>query len=577
MCEALALVHSTDFPLQRWVSGEPRTSGHVVLAGNASAHAAALQCWLRLHELQHLTSPTAGWRELSCAVNVGGCPSLVDDVGAVLRERQGLWTLVLIREAQLAPAAAVGTLATRFFQQAKCTHATAAHDTRLDVDCRLVLFALSTSWGAEALAQPDKRSGPRHRLLSSAKGEAAPWLSAAQRAQPRLLPHLLRSAVAVVLGEEPTERFGARMREQLESRHGRQQQQSAQPAQQHVGVDDGSAASTWPDLTTWPDLSVFDRIAGQQSVVSEVVQRLRGIASGADGGQDAHVFFFYGFPGTGKTMLAELVALAQHGRTSPPAFQRFSMQNYKTDEDMWKLVSPPCGVKGEGAFAALFAGRVGCTGGGGAGAGAGAGGAGGAGAGGGGAGAGGDGGDASWSSWALSTATAADPCARPAPVVLFDEIEEARADFMTSALVNAIDHRGFVEFSRKTAEGACVSEHARTAGASIILMSPRPGMHMLTTTLSLPHRCLHHPHVQLLHGRVGRRRRASTTRRHQRAHGTVQGDSGGHGHHDLRRAHPVRRAEGHAEPVCRGQDARSHAGQPVPILAAHRPADGRRV
>ena len=101
-------MHSTDFPLQRWVRGEPRTSGHVVLAGNASAHAAALQCWLRLHELQHLTSPTAGWRELSCAVNVGGCPSLVDDVGAVLRERQGLWTLVLIREAQLAPAAAVG-------------------------------------------------------------------------------------------------------------------------------------------------------------------------------------------------------------------------------------------------------------------------------------------------------------------------------------------------------------------------------------------------------------------------------------------------------------------------------------
>ena len=514
MCDANRLVHSTDFPLQRWVSGEPTTSGHVVLAGNASAHAAALRCWLRLHELQHLTSPTAGWRELSCAVNVGGCPSLVDDVSAVLRERQGLWTLVLIREAQLAPAAAVGT------------HATAAHDTRLDVDCRLVLFALSTSWGAEALAQPDKRSGPRHRLLSSAKGEAAPWLSAAQRAQPRLLPHLLRSAVAVVLGEEPTERFGARMREQLESRHGRQHQpaQQVRPAQQHVGGDDGSAASAWPDL------SVFDRIAGQQSVVSEVVQRLRGIASGADGGQDAHVFFFYGFPGTGKTMLAELVALAQHGRTSPPAFQRFSMQNYKTDEDMWKLVSPPCGVKGEGAFAALFAGRVGCAGGGGAG--------GDLGAGGGGAGAGGGGGDASWSSWALSTATDvptdADPCARPAPVVLFDEIEEARADFMTSALVNAIDHRGFVEFSRKTAEGACVSEHARTAGAFIILTSPRPpGMHVLTTTLSLPHRCVHHPHVQLLHGRVGRRRRARTTRRHQRANGSIQGDPGGNGRHDL--------------------------------------------
>ena len=38
---------------------------------------------------------------------------------------------------------------------------------------------------------------------------------------------------------------------------------------------------------------------------------------------------------------------------------------------------------------------------------------------------------------------------------------QARADFMTSALVNAIDHRGFVEFSRKTADGACATEQAR--------------------------------------------------------------------------------------------------------------------
>lgn len=121
--------------------------------------------------------------------------------------------------------------------------------------------------------------------------------------------------------------------------------------------------------------------------------------------------------GTGKTLLAELVALAQHGIATPPHYQRFSMQNYKTDEDMWKLVSPPCGVKGEGAFAALFASRAHC-----------------AGAGARRASAGGDAGD--------------EACARAAPVVLFDEIEEARADFMTSALVNAIDHKGFVEFSR---------------------------------------------------------------------------------------------------------------------------------
>ena len=113
-------------------------------------------------------------------------------------------------------------------------------------------------------------------------------------------------------------------------------------------------------------------------------------------------------------------------------------QNYKTDEDMWKLVSPPCGVKGEGAFAALFAGRAGCErslkGGSGGGSGAACGGG-------------------------------------AAPVVLFDEIEEARADFMTSALVNAIDHRGFVEYTRKLPDGRCETEQPPTAGSFIILTS----------------------------------------------------------------------------------------------------------
>ena len=82
--------------------------------------------------------------------------------------------------------------------------------------------------------------------------------------------------------------------------------------------------------------------------------------TGADGGEDAHTFFFYGFPGTGKTYIAELVSRAIHGDSASEHFARFSMQNYKTDEDMWKLVSPPCGVKGEGAFAALFASRARC-------------------------------------------------------------------------------------------------------------------------------------------------------------------------------------------------------------------------
>ena len=42
---------------------------------------------------------------------------------------------------------------------------------------------------------------------------------------------------------------------------------------------------------------------------------------------------------------------------------------------------------------------------------------------------------------------------------------------MTSALVNAIDHKGFVEFSRKLQDGQCATEQARTAGSFIILTS----------------------------------------------------------------------------------------------------------
>ena len=50
---------------------------------------------------------------------------------------------------------------------------------------------------------------------------------------------------------------------------------------------------------------------------------------------------------------------AKHGgkQLRPPHYAKFAMQNYKTEEDIWKLVSPPCGIKGEGAFAQLFAGR----------------------------------------------------------------------------------------------------------------------------------------------------------------------------------------------------------------------------
>ena len=86
-------------PLLRWLRNpETKTSGYVLLAGNASAHAQALECELRStarSELLHVADPTA-WHHLSCA---DGCPSLADDVARLMRERTGRWSVVLVQAA----------------------------------------------------------------------------------------------------------------------------------------------------------------------------------------------------------------------------------------------------------------------------------------------------------------------------------------------------------------------------------------------------------------------------------------------------------------------------------------------
>ena len=324
ICEPLTASSTAGdtFPLSRWLrlteaSAEPVASGYVVLAGNASAHAATLACALREvaasgSEARHLLDQSA-WHELSCA---GECPSLLDDVASAVEARSGRWSVVLVRAAERMPRSQLGVLATRFFHAARCLHATA--QTRIDADCRRILFVLSTSWGADALAQPDVRDRPRHRLLSSALVEAAPWLSALTQVSAR---QRLRSAFSVVLGDAPAERFGALKRRADAERDARRL------ARAGAGGDGGGGGGgVAAPAHALPDLSVFERVSGQGAVVSEVRARLAGIASGADGGEDAHTFFFYGFPGTGKTLLAELIALAQHGTTAPPSYQRFSMQ-----------------------------------------------------------------------------------------------------------------------------------------------------------------------------------------------------------------------------------------------------------
>ena len=220
-CEPLGL--SADAPVARWLAqatrtsaAAPQTSGYVVLAGNASAHAATLSCQfhhLGGSEVRHLGDEVA-WLRLSCT---DGCPSLLEDVAQALLERAGLWSVLFVQDAERAPAEQLNGLVARFWQQARCVHATAR--TRVDVDCRRVLFALSTSWGAEQLAQPEARTRPRERLQSAALLAAAPLLSGgsvAQRVRQRL-----RGAVAVVLGEEGGDYFSALMARQDEERRRR--------------------------------------------------------------------------------------------------------------------------------------------------------------------------------------------------------------------------------------------------------------------------------------------------------------------------------------------------------------------
>lgn len=117
----------------------------------------------------------------------------------------------------------------------------------------------------------------------------------------------------------------------------------------------GSGTDYVGDDTVGPDTSALARLVGQEAVVEEVRGRLDAISAGAHSGEDAHVCLFYGFRGTGKTYLAELIAHAVHGSTALPHHKKIAVQNDKTDEDMWTLVSPPCGLKGkEGSLQQLF-------------------------------------------------------------------------------------------------------------------------------------------------------------------------------------------------------------------------------
>ncbi len=456
---------STPLPLQRWLAharntAEPPTAAHLLLAANKTAHPQALSALLSTaaeqDDASRYLSHRQAWLNYTCTR--GGCANLLADVVRRLQPRAGAWSVVYVAEAEAAPPAQIAALFTRFWGAARCSHATA--EGLISVDCRRTLFVLSTSLGesvaeeegldaldadetlppptastdggGEAVATSSLRP-LRERVLR----EAMPWIKAVdESAGTRRCAGALRAAFAVVVGErDGGGSFGALIERQTAERNARRCQRGSAAAIEVEGgcCDDGANASA-PSCaaaakngthksTLKERFAVLDQLLGQESVVSEIRARLEAIESGADGGEDAHVFFFYGFPGTGKSFLAELLAEARYGTTRPPFYAKYAMQNYKTEEDMWKLISPPCGVKGEGAFAALFA------------------------------------------------IDAVSARGGAGPVVVFDEIEEARSNFMTSALVNAIDHKGFIEYSAKRSDGSCATFHAPTAGSLIILTS----------------------------------------------------------------------------------------------------------
>jgi len=461
MCEQLTLTAS--HPLESWLANpNPRTSGYAFLAGNATAHAPALECRLldaAAHGRSELLEAAgrAHWYTFSCD---DGCASLVDDVGRTLRDRAtGRWSVVLVQEAEHAPVSAINTLVSRFWQQAKCQHRLA--EGMMEADCSRTLFVLSSRFGSELLSSADALAKPRVKLQADVLRGATAWLN--RHDSLSKVPQRLKNALALAMGERPGDLFAHRMAEQDAQRQQRcDAEKHGGGAGAGAGAGAGSggalvvagaaaAAAAGASASAAPqvDLSVFERMAGNEQVVAAVRERLRNLRSGADGGEAAHTFFFYGYPGTGKSFLAELMGRAVHGAergNAPPFYEKFASGNYKTKEDTWTLTSPPCGVESEGAFVPLFAGR-----------------------------------------------TASDALGgKPGPVVVFDEIEEAGANFMTDTLVHAIDAKGWVEIRVKSsssgsssgnrdgrsrdADGAgdapqCSTQSPSTAGAFFVLTS----------------------------------------------------------------------------------------------------------
>ena len=127
------------------------------------------------------------WQQIDCTK---GCPTLVDQLSALLALRNSLWTILFVKSAEQAPAAQLATVVSRFWRQARCTHTSARE--RLNTDCRRTLIVLSTAWGSKELdtahgayicsadgdgnVDGDANRGCNSRLRQLALLDAAGWI-----------------------------------------------------------------------------------------------------------------------------------------------------------------------------------------------------------------------------------------------------------------------------------------------------------------------------------------------------------------------------------------------------------------
>ena len=369
----------------------PASSGILVLAGNATAHEAALDCALRANlapnsEAAARLADDASKHRIDCG-GAGGCARLVDAAAEVLRRRASLWTVLLVERAELAPTAQLSNLVAKFVGKSTCRSRTA--EATANPDCSRTLFVLSTSFGRAELLNPAWRAQPAEKLDAEVRKREAKWLLGAPEHHAQQVPQKLRDSLRVVLGDAPDDPFAAL-----------------------IATAEAERAAGGDCLATG---DAFGRFVGQPEVVAEVRKAAAEEFSYSD---EAHKFFFYGHPGTGKTYLSSLIATALHNSTEKPYFHAVFGAGLTQEGDIDRLTGAACHLRsgGETVLEELYANER-------------------------------------------------------RPVLVFDEIEKAHEKLMTS-LLQAADTKGKWQYQvLDRATDGCPWRERETAGSYLVLTS----------------------------------------------------------------------------------------------------------